>query len=247
MKYVYVNLRNLKQLLLGTLDYFFLELKSQNVRPRRWTQAIATVIWNITRCLWGVLFIPSPRSLFCLHQSEWAVEEHWPPIWWVSRFPSVWQQCGWGVVPLHRHGRGCHAHLLHTRKPLWNPCTCLAQWQPPSGRRWHCATPGLCELQWELLPLEHHGGGQGLPWRLLCVSSGQAQRLLSRLLWSWVPSLDSFPSPHKATYGIKEKNTIGNLVMVVSQSLKNIDLGPRIPPDHGFWGLFLDFWKIPEE
>lgn len=175
--------------------------KSQNARPRRWTQAVATLTWN-TCCLWGVLFISSPRSLFCLHQSEWALEEYWPPIWWVSRSTSMWQPCGWGVVPLHWHGRGCHAHLLHTRKPLWDPCTCLAQWQPPSRRWWHCATPGLCELQWELLPLEHHGGGEGLPWRLLCVSSDQAQCLLSCLLWSWVPSPcspSSFTRPQMAS------------------------------------------------
>lgn len=196
-----------------------------------------------SRCLWGVLFIPSPRPLLCLHQSERAVEEHWAPIRRVSRFPSMWQQCGWGVVPLHRHGGGCYAHLLHTRKPLWNPCTCLAQWQPPSGRWWHCATPGLCELQQQLLPMEHHCGGQVLPWRLLCVPSDQAQRLLSCLLWPWVLLWTLFLPLKGHRNGIKENSTIGNSVVVVSQRLKNIDLGVQLSLAHDFWGLLLRFLK----
>lgn len=45
MKYIYVNLRNLEQLLLGTLDNFFLEPpKSGNVRTKKVDSSYDTVI-----------------------------------------------------------------------------------------------------------------------------------------------------------------------------------------------------------
>ena len=52
-----------------------------------------------------------------------------------------------------------------------------------------------------------------------------------------------FPPLKGPRNGIKENSAIGNSLVVVSQCLKNIDLGAQISLAHDFWGLLLRFLK----
>lgn len=128
----------------------------------------------------------SPGPLLCLHQPEWTLEEHRLPRQPVIRRASLWQPRVWRMVPLHRHGRGRHAHLLHLWESLWHPRSHLAQRQPPSVPRRHHHSARLRQLQWQLLPVERQCRCEGLCWRILCVSPAQTLSLLPCLLWSWV-------------------------------------------------------------
>lgn len=128
----------------------------------------------------------SRGPLLCLHQPEWTLEKHRIPCQPVIRRASLWQPSFWRVVPLHWHGWGCHAHLLHLREPLWHTCSHLAKWQPPSAPWRHRHLACLCQLQWQLLPVECQCGCEGLCWRIFCVSPAKTLSLLPCLLWSWV-------------------------------------------------------------
>lgn len=64
---------------LGFFYYFFLKpKKSQNMRQRRWTPAIAFVIWNIARCRWGSISFPAldPCSAYISLNEPWRNTDH---------------------------------------------------------------------------------------------------------------------------------------------------------------------------
>lgn len=142
------------------------------------------------------LFSPFPPPclslgpLLCVHQLERTVEEHRLPRQPVIRRAPVWQPRLRWMVSLHRHGRGCHAHLLHLRESVWHTRPHLAQWQPPKAPWGHHHPACLRQLQQQLLPVERQRGCEGLSWRILCVPPAKAVSLLPCVLWPWVSTSD---------------------------------------------------------